>query len=128
EKITSIAKNSDGIFVLDTASGQKHYSKTVIIAIGGGILKPTKLELEGAEKFEVSNLHYTVKSLARFKDKRILISGGGNTAIDWANELEPFAKKIYVTYRKEHLKGHEAEISKLMNSSVECLLNTNIEK
>lgn len=128
EKVTSIQKNADGIFVIDTASGQQHYSKTVILAVGGGILKPTKLQLEGAEKFEVSNLHYTVKSLARFKGKTVLISGGGNAAIDWANELEPIAKKIYLTYRKDMLKGHEAEVSRLMNSSVECLLNTTIEK
>lgn len=127
-KVTSIQKNTEGIFVIDTASGQQHYSKTVILAVGGGILKPTKLELEGAEKFEVSNLHYTVKSLARFKGKTVLISGGGNAAIDWANELEPIAKKIYLTYRKDMLKGHEAEVSRLMNSSVECLLNTTIEK
>lgn len=128
EKVTSVTKNDEGNFVISTASGQQHYSKTVILAVGGGILKPTKLELEGAEKFEVSNLHYTVKSLTRFKDKTILISGGGNAAIDWANALEPYAKKIYLTYRKDMLKGHEAEVSRLMNSSVDCLLNTTIEK
>ncbi|WP_312117861.1 NAD(P)/FAD-dependent oxidoreductase [Brevibacillus reuszeri] len=128
EKVTSIAKEEDGSFVLHTASNQKHYSKTVILAIGGGILKPIKLDIEGAERFEVTNLHYTVKSLARFKDKTVLISGGGNSAIDWANELAPIAKQVYLTYRKDTLKGHEAEISRLANSSVECLLNTSIEK
>lgn len=75
----------------DTASGQTHRSKTVILAVGGGILKPIKLDIEGAERFEVTNLHYTVKSLSRFKEKTVLISGGGNSAIDWANELEPIA-------------------------------------
>lgn len=128
EKITSIAKDDDDHFVLHTASGRKHYSKTVILAIGGGILKPIKLDIEGAERFEVTNLHYTVKSLERFKNKTVLISGGGNSAIDWANELEPIAKRVYLTYRKETLKGHEAEVSRLERSSVECLLNTSIEK
>ncbi|WP_068781330.1 NAD(P)/FAD-dependent oxidoreductase [Paenibacillus sp. GM2] len=128
EKITSIAKDDEDHFVLHTASGRKHYSKTVILAIGGGILKPIKLDIEGAERFEVTNLHYTVKSLERFKNKTVLISGGGNSAIDWANELEPIAKRVYLTYRKETLKGHEAEVSRLERSSVECLLNTSIEK
>ncbi|XID91964.1 NAD(P)/FAD-dependent oxidoreductase [Paenibacillaceae bacterium WGS1546] len=128
EKVTSISKDADGRFVLDTASGTKHYSRSVILAVGGGILKPTKLQLEGAEKYEVSNLHYTVKSMARFKGKTVLISGGGNSAIDWANELEPIAEKVYLTYRKEALKGHEAEVSKLLGSSVVCLLNTEIDK
>ena len=128
EKVTSIDKNEVGHFVIETASGESHLSKTVILAIGSGILKPTKLEIEGAERFEVANLQYTVQSLGRFKDKVVLISGGGNSAIDWANELEPIAKKVYLTYRKDMLKGHEAEISKLLNSSVDCLLNTSIEK
>ena len=128
EKVTSIDKNEVGHFVIETASGESHLSKTVILAIGSGILKPTKLEIEGAERFEVANLQYTVQSLARFKDKVVLISGGGNSAIDWANELEPIAEKVYLTYRKDMLKGHEAEISKLLNSSVDCLLNTSIDK
>ncbi|PWW05185.1 thioredoxin reductase (NADPH) [Paenibacillus cellulosilyticus] len=129
EKVTSISKNEDtGIFTLFTSSGAEHYSRTVILAVGGGILKPQKLQLEGAEKYEVSNLHYTVKSLSRFKGRTVLISGGGNSAIDWANELEPFAKKVYLTYRKEALKGHEAEVTRLFKSSVSCLLNTDIER
>ncbi|MCZ0704171.1 thioredoxin reductase (NADPH) [Natronobacillus azotifigens] len=127
-KVTFISKREDGIFLLKTDSGQTHYSKTVILAVGGGILKPTKLEIEGAERFEITNLQYTVKSLKKFKGKTVLISGGGNTAIDWANELEPIAKKVILTYRKDMLKGHEAQVSKLLNSSVECLLNTSIQK
>ena len=128
EKVTAINTNEDGNFVIQTASNERHLSKTVILAVGGGILKPTKLEIEGAERFEVSNLHYTVKSLSRFKGKTVLISGGGNAAVDWANELEPIAEKVYLTYRKDMLKGHEAEVSRLFNSSVECLLNTSIHK
>lgn len=128
EKVTSISRGEDRIFTLHTASGAKHYSKTIILAIGGGILKPAKLDIEGAERFEVTNLHYTVKSLGRFKGKTVLISGGGNTAIDWANELAPIAKKVYLTYRKEALKGHEAEVTKLMKNDVACLLNTSIVK
>lgn len=128
EKVTSIAKGDDGIFVLNTSSGMEHYSRTIILAIGYGILKPTKLSLEGAERYEVTNLHYTVKSIARFKGKTVLISGGGHTAIDWANELAPIAKQVYLTYRKETLKGHEADISKMSDNGAVCLLNTEIEK
>lgn len=128
EKVISISQDVTGNYVLHTASNEKHFSKTVILAVGGGILKPIKLDIEGAERFEVRNLHYTVKSLARFKGKTVLISGGGNSAIDWANELEPIAKQVYLTYRKDALKGHEAEVSRLENNSVQCILNTSIEK
>ncbi|MBS4189941.1 NAD(P)/FAD-dependent oxidoreductase [Bacillus sp. FJAT-49705] len=128
EKVESITRNDDGIFVLHTASGKKHFSKTVIIAVGSGILNPQKLEIEGAERFEVSNLNYTVKSLKRFKDKKVIISGGGNSAIDWANELEPIAKKVYLTYRKDALTAHEAQVTQLMNSSVDCFFHSSITK
>ncbi|PWA09739.1 thioredoxin reductase [Pueribacillus theae] len=128
EKIESITRNGEGMFVLHAASGQKHVSKTVIVAVGGGILNPKKLEIEGAERFEVSNLHYTVKSLQRFKGKTVIISGGGNSAIDWANEIEPIARKVYLTYRKAALAGHEAQVKQLMNSSAVCFFDTSITK
>lgn len=128
EKVESIARDDNGIFVLQAASGQKHFSKTVIVAVGGGILNPQKLEIEGAERFEVSNLNYTVKSLKHFKDKTVIISGGGNSAIDWANELEPIAKNVYLTYRKDALAGHEAQVTELMNSTAVCFFNTSITK
>ncbi|WP_369901267.1 NAD(P)/FAD-dependent oxidoreductase [Bacillus manliponensis] len=128
EKIESISCNEEGIFTLHAASGHQHISKTVLVAIGSGILNPQKLEIEGAERFEVSNLNYTVKSLQHFKGKTVIVSGGGNSAIDWANELEPVAKKVYITYRKDKLAGHEAQVEQLLNSSAECLLNTTITK
>lgn len=128
EKVESITRTGEGTFVLHTSTGEKHYSKTVIVAVGSGILNPQKLDIEGAKRFEVSNLNYTVKSLSHFKNKTVIISGGGNSAIDWANELEPVAKKVYLTYRKEDLTGHEAQVTKLINSSVECFFHTSITK
>lgn len=128
EKVESITRDDQQIFCLKTASGQMHYSKTIILAVGGGILNPLKLDIEGAERFEVSNLNYTVKSIQRFKGKTVVISGGGNSAVDWANELEPIAKKVYVTYRKDALNGHEAQVSQLLSSSATVFFNTSISK
>ncbi|WP_407692003.1 NAD(P)/FAD-dependent oxidoreductase [Radiobacillus deserti] len=128
EKITAIARDESGIFILRGSSGKEHYSKTIIIAVGGGIIKPQRIEISGAEKFEVSNLHYTVKSLKRFKNRTVLISGGGDTAIDWANELESIAKKVYVTYRKDAFTGHEAHVTQLLKSTATCFFNTTITK
>lgn len=128
EKIESITREENGVFVLLAVSGRKHYSKTIIMAVGGGILNPQKLEIEGAERFEVSNLNYTVKSMQRFNGKTVIISGGGNSAIDWANELEPIAEKVYVTYRKDALGGHEAQVGQLLGSTATCFLNSTITK
>ena len=125
-KVQNIEKAQDH-FIITTDNGEKHYSKTVIIAIGGGIFQPIKLEIEGAEKYEMTNLHYTINGIERFKGKDILISGGGNAAIDWAVELLPLAKKLTVIYRSEELKAHEAQIKKLQEHQVEILLNTEIQ-
>jgi len=128
KKVISISHSEEGYFMLKAVSGEKHFSKTVIIAIGGGILNPQRLEIEGAEKYEIANLNYTIKSLKRFKDKTVLISGGGHTAVDWANELEPIAKKVYVTYRRDAFNAHEAQVSQLLNSSVDCFFHTEITR
>jgi ferredoxin/flavodoxin---NADP+ reductase len=125
EKVVSIDKKDD-IFEIYAASGNVHYSKTVIIATGSGILNPQKLTIQGADRFEITNLHYTVRSLQQFKNKTVLISGGGNSAIDWANELEPIANKVYIAYRKEQLEGHEAMITQLLNSSIKSFPHTKI--
>lgn len=126
-KVDLIERHND-VFVIHTAAGEKHYSKTVLLAVGGGIISPQKLTLEGAEKYEMSNLHYTVQSYKRFVDKDIMISGGGNAAIDWAVELSPIAKSVTVVYRKENLSAHEATVQEALDAGVRIECNTTITK
>ncbi|MFD1019750.1 NAD(P)/FAD-dependent oxidoreductase [Thalassobacillus hwangdonensis] len=128
EKVEAMERNEEGMFELRTASGERHLSKTIIIAVGSGILNPQKLNIEGAERFEVSNLNYTVKSLEHFKGKTVVVSGGGDSAIDWANELVAVAKKVYVTCRKGEFAGHEAHVKQLMDSCADCIFRTSITK
>lgn len=128
EKVETISQNGDHLFTLKTSSGKEHYSKTVIVAVGSGILNPQKLEVEGAERYEVSNLNYTIKSLRRFKDKVVLISGGGNSAVDWAIELQQVAKKVYVSYHKGKLSAHESQVEQLLKSDATVFRNTSITK
>ncbi|MCJ7841957.1 NAD(P)/FAD-dependent oxidoreductase [Lederbergia sp. NSJ-179] len=128
EKVEKLEKNQEELFVVTTHTGHKYVSRTVILATGGGIFEPIKLDIEGADRFEVSNLHYTVQSLEAFKDKKIVISGGGDTAIDWANELEPIAEKVSLIYRGEQFKAMEAHIAHLEASSAGIYKNTKIEK
>ncbi|MEI3611521.1 NAD(P)/FAD-dependent oxidoreductase [Pseudogracilibacillus sp. SO30301A] len=125
-KVINIEKLTDGLFLLQTNDGENHFSKTLILAVGSGILAPKKIGLKDEEKYIHTNLHYMVDSLKNFKNKTVLISGGGHSAVDWANTLEPIAKKVIVTYRKGEFIGHEAEISKLKNSSADIIYYTNI--
>jgi len=125
-KVEQVEKQGD-IFVISTNQGEVHYSKTIIVAVGGGILNPIKLELEGAEKYEMTNLHYTILGLERFRDKKVLVSGGGNGAIDWAVELLPVAKEVVVIYRKEQITAHESQVEKLKEHGVQIRLCAEIQ-
>lgn len=121
QHIIGLEKQEDSTYILVAASGERHWTRTVVLAIGRGILTMAKLELEGAERYEVSNLHYTVQELEPFRGKRVLISGGGNSAVDWANELESIASQVTVVHRRSQFGGHEKNIARMMNSSVNVL-------
>lgn len=125
-KVEQIKKQGD-IFVVSTNSGEDHFSKTIIVAVGGGILNPIKLEIDGAEKYAMTNLHYTILGLERFRNKKVLVSGGGNGAIDWAVELLSVAKEVTVIYRKEQLTAHESQVEKLKEHGVKMMLNAEIQ-
>ncbi|MGE7110667.1 NAD(P)/FAD-dependent oxidoreductase [Lysinibacillus sp. NPDC047702] len=120
QKVEHLERQNDGTFILTSSTGEKHYSKTVILAVGYGVLSMQKLEIEGADKYEVTNLHYTVQELEIFRNKHVLISGGGNSAVDWANELEPIAASVTVVHRRDEFGGHEKSVLKMRESSV-CL-------
>jgi len=122
-----IVTKKDNYFIIETSKGEKHFSKKVVVAVGGGIISPIKLHVEGAEKFEVSNLHYTIRGIQSFKNKSLLISGGGNSAIDWAKDLVGIAKHITVIYRGENLTAHEAQIRYLKENDVPIITNTQIK-
>jgi thioredoxin reductase len=121
QQITDYERQADGTIILTALSGEKHHTRTVIMAIGYGIKKLAKLEIEGADRYEVTNLYYTVQELEKFRDKRVLISGGGDSAVDWANELESIAASVTVVHRRDSFGGHERNVSKMKQSSVNVL-------
>ncbi|UHA76174.1 NAD(P)/FAD-dependent oxidoreductase [Paenibacillus sp. 481] len=119
QQIRGLERQEDGTYVLVAESGERHWTRTVILALGRGILKMAKLDFEGAERYEVTNLHYTVQELEPFRGQRVLISGGGNSAVDWANELEPIAASVTVVHRRPQFGGHEKNIIRMKESSVD---------
>lgn len=125
--VSKISKNDD-VFKVETNKNKTHYSKGILLAIGGGIIEPIKLDVENVSLYENSNLFYNVTSIKHFKDKNILISGGGPSAVDWANEIAPIAKQVTLVYRGEKLKTHEADITKLTENKVDYFTNTEIKE
>ncbi|AIQ59623.1 NAD(P)/FAD-dependent oxidoreductase [Paenibacillus borealis] len=119
QQIVHQARQEDGTYILTSATGEQHWTRTVILTIGYGILQMAKLEIEGADRYEVTNLHYTVQELEPFRGKRVLISGGGDSAVDWANELEGIAASVTIVHRRERFGGHEKNIARMKASSVD---------
>ncbi len=99
---------------LVTEKGDKHFAKSVVIAAGAGAFMPRKLSIQDAEKLEGRGLYYVVHNPEDFKDKRILIIGGGDSALDWSLTLAPIAKKIVHIHMLKHFQGHEDSVKKLL--------------
>jgi thioredoxin reductase len=119
QQISGLERLEDGTMILTAASGEQHHTRTLVLALGYGVMKLAKLDIEGADRYEVNNLHYTVQELERFRGKRVLISGGGDSAVDWANELEPLAASVTVVHRRERFYGHEKNVRRMKESSVD---------
>ena len=128
EKVVDIRKLNERHFELETNLGHVYKSKSVIIAIGGGIINPKKLDVQGAERYKLTNLHYVVQSLKHFKNKDVLISGSGNSALDWARDLSGYAKSVTLIYRKSDISGYEAMNQLLSDLQVRKLPNTQIKQ
>ena len=126
EQIMHVEKHKDNYFILRDEDGSTHMTRTVILATGFGSLQPVELNHPKANEFLETSLHYSIHDLAQFKDKRVVISGGGDAAVDWANELQPLAKQVTLIYRQESFKGIESNVTKMGNAGVHILTSSEI--
>lgn len=120
ENVQNVVKKDERLFEV-TTDKQVYYAKAVIITAGIGAFAPRKLPLPEAAQFESSNLYYFVKNLNEFRDQRVLIAGGGDSAVDWALMLEPIAKEVTLIHRRDRFTAHEHSVETLMNSSAKVL-------
>lgn len=104
QQVIGFKKNPDGSFMVETSLGTKINCKVVIIAAGAGAFGPNKPPLAHLEEYENKSIFYHVANKDKFKDKKIVIAGGGDSAIDWALELSPQAEKIYLIHRRDKFR------------------------
>ncbi|NEW61996.1 SidA/IucD/PvdA family monooxygenase [Granulicatella sp. zg-ZJ] len=114
ETVLHIEKENEH-FVLTTNQGT-HFTKTVIIAIGAGAFKPRTLDLEGIDTFE--NIHYHVQNIEQYKDKDVVVLGGGDSAVDWSLAFEPIAKSTRIVHRRDEFRAMEHSVEQLKQSSI----------
>lgn len=117
QKVISLEKKGERDFII-TTDKTVHYAKAVIITAGVGAFEPRRLEIENAARYEKKNLHYFIGNLNNFKDQNVLVTGGGDSAVDWALMLEPIAKQVTLVHRRDKFRAHEHSVELLMNSKV----------
>lgn len=109
-------EKENNLFKIQT-SKRITYSRTIIITAGIGSFQPRKLNVSNSEDFEGSSLLYNISDPSKFSHKKIAIAGGGDSAIDWANELSHVADQIHMIHRRDNFRALEYNVSKLKKTN-----------
>lgn len=112
QKAEGINKTDKG-WKVTTSSGNEIFAKAVIIAAGSGAFGPNRPPLSGIEDYEGKSVYYMVRHRKEMAGKRIVIAGGGDSAVDWAVSLHDIAEKIYVVHRRDKFRAVPDMVSRL---------------
>ncbi len=121
EKVLELGHRQDGLVELKTEPGNVHLSRTVIIAAGVGAFVPRTLDIPDVKRMEGKGVYYFVKDLETFQDKRVLVVGGGDTALDWASSLLGVASEVTLIHRRGMFRAHEQSVKEVLTSSANVL-------
>jgi thioredoxin reductase (NADPH) len=113
EQVETLERLPDQKFRLATDGGKTFICKVVVIAAGGGSFTPKRPPLAGIEAFEGSSVHYSVRRMEDFRDKDVLIIGGGDSALDWTLNLQPVAKSLTLLHRRDEFRGAPHSVEKM---------------
>jgi thioredoxin reductase (NADPH) len=113
ERAETIEKLEDETFVVTTNKGTKHNAPIVAIAGGLGSFEPRKPKLENLEKFEDNGIAYIIKDPEIYRDKKVLIAGGGDSALDWSIFLADVASEVTLVHRRNEFRGALDSVEKV---------------
>lgn len=125
ETSQKLIRNSNELWELHTDLNV-HLTRTLIIAAGVGSYTPKKHQAQSASKFEGKGISYAVIDKSIYKDRHIIIAGGGDSALDWANELIELAKSVTLIHRSDKFRAHDNSLSKLQKTNARVILNSEI--
>jgi thioredoxin reductase (NADPH) len=114
EMVEKVEKIGDPLFRVTTDQGNVFESKIVVIAAGGGSFQPKRPPIPGVEPYEGKSLFYSVRKMEAFRDKRVLIVGGGDSALDWTLNLAPIAKHLTLLHRRSEFRAAPDSVNKMM--------------
>lgn len=117
EAATTIDKQEDGTFIVSTVKGTKHHAPIVIIAGGLGVFEPRKPPISNISDFEDKGVEYIIKDPEFYRDKRCVIAGGGDSALDWSIYLteQKIASKVTLVHRSSSFRGHLDSVQKVID-------------
>jgi thioredoxin reductase (NADPH) len=98
-----------------TDRGQVFEVKVIVIAAGGGSFQPKRPPIPGIEAYESTSVFYAVRQMEAFRDKRILIVGGGDSALDWTLNLAPLASHLTLLHRRSDFRAAPDSVNKMMS-------------
>jgi thioredoxin reductase (NADPH) len=113
EMVTTLEKIGDPLFRVGTDRGQVFEAKVVVIGAGGGSFQPKRPPIPGIEPYENKSVHYAVHKMDAFRDKKLLIVGGGDSALDWTLNLQPLAKRLTLVHRRDEFRGAPDSVNKM---------------
>ncbi len=109
----SLFKTENGEWEIVTDAGVKLRAKVVVIAAGGGSFVPKKPPIAEIEQYENKSVFYAVRKMANFADKKLVIVGGGDSALDWAINLQPVAKELVLVHRRDDFRAAPDSVEKM---------------
>ena len=113
ERAETIEKLEDGSFIVTTTKGTKHHAPIVAIAGGLGSFEPRKPLLENLNKFEDNGVAYMIKDPGVYRDKKVVIAGGGDSALDWSIFLANVASEVTLVHRRNEFRGALDSVEKV---------------
>ncbi len=132
ERLEGLEKQDDGSFKLTTSDGTEIHCKVVVIAGGLGCFEPRKPEVTGLEDFEGKGIAYIVKDPELFRNKRLVLAGGGDSALDWAIHLSEITEELALVHRNETFRGAPDSAEKVFElaktGKIKLILNSNVVK
>ncbi|MBA4744956.1 MAG: NAD(P)/FAD-dependent oxidoreductase [Muricauda sp.] len=123
ERAETIEKLDDGSFIVTTNKGTKHHAPVVAIAGGLGSFEPRKPLLENLEKYEDNGVAYMIKEPEIYRGKKVLIAGGGDSALDWSIFLADVAKEVTLVHRRNEFRGALDSVEKVQQLKNEGKIN-----
>jgi len=115
QTVTRLEQTAEGRFHLETSGGTAFDTATVILAAGLGAFQPRRLRAQGADAWEHRNIHYRVRDPENLAGKRLIILGGGDSALDWTLELHGKASHITLVHRRAEYRAQPASVSRMKN-------------